>query len=566
MSDAHREEIDKLEALYAENPEGRVFTHLAEAYRKAGDPERAREVLEQGIERHPDYSSAHVVLGRVLRDLDRGGEAEAEFRRVLELDNHNLIALRALGDLARERGDADTALSYYERLVEVEPSDEVREAMAELAGDTPEDGGDADPWSSVPAEHDRHVDPAGSEAEVGWDEETGPEEAGFTAETREDAAGEEPAWSTEVDVDGEPSAYGPWVGAGEDRESDDDAGEGSDGVGVGDDGEREGGMDAALAGADEAGDDEAEEIDAGSLEDLAYGAGPYASGAPEEDTTDEAYGDLQDASGVTTETIAQVYARQGLYDRAADVYRELLQTRPDDEALRDRLAEMEQLASAREERPADEEVAVYHDDDATDGTDAADAMEIEGFETEEFEPDHADAEPIPGLEVQDADPETGLIVEATPDQVVAEDQSGELGVTDVPEPPEESPWPTAGSGPEDPGDGVDPAMESVWTDGDWGEASEAETPYAWAGGDAQADESPAIRDYFGGLLSWTGSGGGGEASGAAGAGETGDADAPDHGGEPEVSTAPGESDEPLPPPEDDDDLDMFRSWLESLKQ
>ena len=45
MSDAHRDEIAKLEALYSEHPEGRVFTHLAEACRKAGDLDRAREVL-----------------------------------------------------------------------------------------------------------------------------------------------------------------------------------------------------------------------------------------------------------------------------------------------------------------------------------------------------------------------------------------------------------------------------------------------------------------------------------------------------------------------------------------
>jgi hypothetical protein len=42
MAESHREEIAKLEALYAGNPGGRVFVHLADAYRKAGEHERAR--------------------------------------------------------------------------------------------------------------------------------------------------------------------------------------------------------------------------------------------------------------------------------------------------------------------------------------------------------------------------------------------------------------------------------------------------------------------------------------------------------------------------------------------
>ncbi|HEX7050930.1 MAG TPA: tetratricopeptide repeat protein, partial [Longimicrobiales bacterium] len=66
MTESQRDEIAKLEALYSANPDGRIFTHLAEAYRKAGDLERARETIERGLERHGSYPSAHVVHGRVL--------------------------------------------------------------------------------------------------------------------------------------------------------------------------------------------------------------------------------------------------------------------------------------------------------------------------------------------------------------------------------------------------------------------------------------------------------------------------------------------------------------------
>src|SRR4051812_19141535 len=104
MAESSRDEIAKLEALYANNPEGRVFTHLAEAYRKAGELERARTILEEGLAKHASYASAHVVLGRVLADQQNPEQAAAAFRRVLELDPHNLVALRSLGDIARTAG------------------------------------------------------------------------------------------------------------------------------------------------------------------------------------------------------------------------------------------------------------------------------------------------------------------------------------------------------------------------------------------------------------------------------------------------------------------------------
>jgi tetratricopeptide (TPR) repeat protein len=124
MPETHREEIAKLEALYAAHPEGRVFTHLAEAYRKSGDLERARQILEDGLARHADYSSAHVVLGRVRIDLgDTAGAADA-FRRVLELDRHNLVALRTLGEINAGEGRLAEALRYYRDLVALDPTDD----------------------------------------------------------------------------------------------------------------------------------------------------------------------------------------------------------------------------------------------------------------------------------------------------------------------------------------------------------------------------------------------------------------------------------------------------------
>ncbi len=196
MADPRGAEIAKLEALFSENPDGRVFTHLAEAYRRAGDPERARVLLETGLARHADYASAHVVHGRVLLDLGLEAEAEAAFRRVLGLDPENLVALRALGDLARRAGRAAEALGYYEQLLLRDPSSEELEAiigeLRETAAPQPAEAGD--PGQADEGQPDAGGDAGAAEgAEPGIGAAAGVVEAAYGAEEPAGPEAEEPA-------------------------------------------------------------------------------------------------------------------------------------------------------------------------------------------------------------------------------------------------------------------------------------------------------------------------------------------------------------------------------------
>lgn len=161
------EEIRRFQAQYARNPEGFAFARLADAYRKAGDPERALELLQAGLERHPRYLSAHIVKARVLTDLGRHEDAAVAYRRVLELDPQNLVALGALAGLASERGHLEEAAASYRRLREVDPLDEeTRERLAAIERRLAREPGDA---------ADRGPTPEGREPGPGAD---GGDEAG----------------------------------------------------------------------------------------------------------------------------------------------------------------------------------------------------------------------------------------------------------------------------------------------------------------------------------------------------------------------------------------------------
>jgi tetratricopeptide (TPR) repeat protein len=124
-------EIAKLESRWRENPQGLTFAPLAEAYRKMRDIPRALEILAEGLSRHPDYIPASIVLGRCQLDLGDDAQAERAFSRVLELDDENVIALKALAEIAERQGRLDEAGARLLSLLAIDRSND--EARIQLA-------------------------------------------------------------------------------------------------------------------------------------------------------------------------------------------------------------------------------------------------------------------------------------------------------------------------------------------------------------------------------------------------------------------------------------------------
>ena len=127
---AYTSEIEKLERRNAENPQGRLFAPLADAYRKQGEVYRAIGVLREGLERHPEYIGAFIVLGRCHLDLSQDAEASTAFARVLDLDQENVIALKVLAEIAERAGNRSEAIARLEYLLQIDRGNE--EAQAQL--------------------------------------------------------------------------------------------------------------------------------------------------------------------------------------------------------------------------------------------------------------------------------------------------------------------------------------------------------------------------------------------------------------------------------------------------
>lgn len=419
MADPHREEIAKLEALYAANPDGRIFTHLAEAYRKAGDLERARQTVEKGLSRHKDYPSAHVVLGRILWDMGDVGAAEAAFRRVLELDPENRVALRGLGDLAREAGRPAEALERYRALLLLDPGDAEVQELARAAEEQMNAIGGAfeleqeatmgsamepvmqpafEPTAPAPEPTAWEVEPLVADDTAGF--EAGPVEVGGLEgfEPTAVAGGDEGVAGLDVD----PAIGLEPIGAGAEAIDLDVDTQGIDldvgGTGIDLDlgGAGFEGLELETGGMEPGGGGPELDLSGLELEDVGFGVGE--EGALEldgglidlgdveliaDDSAADGGADLEvigpeldaalldlgpsspDEIGegddvdldrpVVTETMADLYARQGLHDRAAEVYRELLRGRPGDARLEAKLREVEGLAASRGQPVEDEE-------------------------------------------------------------------------------------------------------------------------------------------------------------------------------------------------------------------
>ncbi|HEX8390880.1 MAG TPA: tetratricopeptide repeat protein, partial [Longimicrobium sp.] len=413
--------IQSLESSFADNP-GRYFVALAGAWREAGEPGRAEEILREHLKRFPGLSP-HVLLGRCLADRGAWQEASNEFHYVLSIDSQNLIALRTLAEMASAQGRRDEAQRWYNELLAVDPMNaEARQALAGLS----RSGADAATldqpvqvgreWGAS-GEADRVAGTASGAGFAAADEEFGlidlnsaPPSAAAQSQA-ESAAGEwgeisldaaapstptahtQPASGGDFDAFAfgsmsldhgaadEPAAQGldmPSFNAGPSLDLPAlDAGSSLAAEGTGDwvnsDARQDlgesaaadlalpsfsGGMaDAPVAGADlplldfsgqEDGDaDGLMQLDGG------LGFGDADASAPQGGAGD--HHDHVDAE-VVTETMAELYASQGLLARAAEVYRELIQQRGDEPGLVRRLAEIEGRISGQS-AAADEDAA-----------------------------------------------------------------------------------------------------------------------------------------------------------------------------------------------------------------
>ncbi|HTB21678.1 MAG TPA: tetratricopeptide repeat protein [bacterium] len=126
-------EIKELGKKLAQNPDSMVFVQLADAYRRAGDLESSVETCLRGLERHPNYATARVILGRNYLDLGKLDEAGAEFLSIEKSDPENILAHRMLGQIALQKGHFAEAIARQQRVLALDPDDGTAQELLQQA-------------------------------------------------------------------------------------------------------------------------------------------------------------------------------------------------------------------------------------------------------------------------------------------------------------------------------------------------------------------------------------------------------------------------------------------------
>jgi predicted regulator of Ras-like GTPase activity (Roadblock/LC7/MglB family) len=186
-------EIQRWSREVSRDPGSSAFVRLARAHRRQGQPDAARQVLEQGLAVHPEHMAGHALLALIHLDDGDRDRAQGEWETVLGLDPGDFGALRGLGFLALERGDLAAARQHLDGARRARPDDPVviealgllveREMMAQASADEAPEHVAPD---EVPAEPAPDEDPADTRPEA---EPAGPNDPARLFESLDQDAG-----------------------------------------------------------------------------------------------------------------------------------------------------------------------------------------------------------------------------------------------------------------------------------------------------------------------------------------------------------------------------------------
>jgi TolB-like protein/DNA-binding winged helix-turn-helix (wHTH) protein/Flp pilus assembly protein TadD len=128
----HRQALDLLERALALNPtsiDAKILTanilvgDIADGFSSSveQDQERAEPLIHEALDRDPNRSWAHAVLGLLRRVQGRWAEAQTEFETAIERDQNYAWAIRQLGQIVLIQGKPEAAIPYIERAIRLDP-------------------------------------------------------------------------------------------------------------------------------------------------------------------------------------------------------------------------------------------------------------------------------------------------------------------------------------------------------------------------------------------------------------------------------------------------------------
>lgn len=149
--------ITKCQKILDADPNSQIFAALADAYRKKGVIPKALEVCKKGLEVHPDYASAYVVLAKIFIDQNNFEEADRQIQKAIHAGGRTRSVDLLQSEILIKLGQPNKARVILEKLHKSDPgSDTIKSLLETLESAAAEPAKRDDSISIVPSSAKRN--------------------------------------------------------------------------------------------------------------------------------------------------------------------------------------------------------------------------------------------------------------------------------------------------------------------------------------------------------------------------------------------------------------------------
>jgi predicted regulator of Ras-like GTPase activity (Roadblock/LC7/MglB family) len=128
--------IAKCQKILDADPNSQIFAALAEAYRKKRMVDKALDVCRKGLEIHPDYSSAYIVLSKIFMDQGNFEEADRQLNNAIRTGGRTRSADILQSEILIKLGQREKAKTILGKLQKSDPqNDTVRRLLVSIESD-----------------------------------------------------------------------------------------------------------------------------------------------------------------------------------------------------------------------------------------------------------------------------------------------------------------------------------------------------------------------------------------------------------------------------------------------
>lgn len=121
--------IAKCQKILDDDPNSQIFAALAEAFRKKGLVDKAMDVCQKGLDIHPEYASAYVVLTKIFMDQGNFNEANRQLQRAIETGGRTRAVDMLQSEILIKLGNKEKARVILDKLLKTDPMNESVKTM-----------------------------------------------------------------------------------------------------------------------------------------------------------------------------------------------------------------------------------------------------------------------------------------------------------------------------------------------------------------------------------------------------------------------------------------------------